>query len=134
MSYRLQDFIAERFDSRLEGHSLDEDLDLSYRIGRKGRLMVIPSAVVYHHESERARASPRDYAHDRLVHRYWFLEKNVQHPLRKVAFWWSTIGRILAARLSSDETSDEELAGLLAGARTVWKRAHPLLTRPPSRS
>ncbi|MFV1981859.1 MAG: glycosyltransferase family 2 protein, partial [Rhodothermia bacterium] len=133
-SYRREVLLAERFDSRLEGYSLDEDLDLSYRVGHKGRLMVIPSAVVYHHESEKERANPRDYAHDHLVHRYWFLEKNVRHPLRKPAFWWSTIGRVLAARFSSDETSAEEVAGLIAGARTVWKRAHPLLNQSPSGS
>jgi len=124
-----------RFDDRLEGYSLDEDLDLSYRVGAQKRLMIVPAAIVHHHESEKERAGLRDYTHDRLVHRYWFLEKNLRHPLRKAAFWWSTAGRLLAVRFRSDkEMSTEELAGLLAGARTVWKRTHPLLTRLPSGS
>ncbi len=134
-SYRRDVLNDHCFDARLEGYSLDEDLDLSYRVGTEGRLVIIPAAILHHHESEKERASVREYTHDRLVHRYWFLEKNLRHPLRKAAFWWSTAGRMLAVRFKSDkETRGEELAGLLAGTRTVWNRAHPLLTRLPSGS
>jgi GT2 family glycosyltransferase len=127
-SYRREILVTNRFDSALEGYSLDEDLDLSYRVGRKKRLRVVPEALLYHHESATERASLRDYSRDYLVHRYWFLEKNVRHPLKKAAFWWSTIGRLMAALVSSEETSGDELAGLIAGAKIVWNRADPLLS------
>ena len=50
-SYRKSVFQAYRCDPVLEGYSLDEDLDLSYRVGQAYKLMVQPSAVVNHHTS-----------------------------------------------------------------------------------
>ena len=98
--YRRALLERHRFDERLEGYSLDEDLDLSYRIGREAALVVEPGAVLVHHRSFSNRTSVRRAAHDAVVHRYWFLEKNLRQPLRKPAFWWSVLGRVLAAATS----------------------------------
>lgn len=126
-SYRRRVLVQERFDDSLEGYSLDEDVDFSYRVASRHKLMVLPEAVIHHHESGAERPNQRDYARDFLIHRYWFLEKNIRHPLRKAAFWWSALGRLLATRFSSEPGRQEHLAGLAAGARTVWRREHPLL-------
>ena len=128
-AYRRIPFLAERFDATLDGYALDGDLDLSYRVGRHGRLMVVPEAIVYHHESDSERASPGGYVREHLVHRYWFLEKNIRHVLRKPAFWWSTVGRLLGTALSSDKSSSDELKGLFAAVGIIWRRTDPLLSR-----
>jgi GT2 family glycosyltransferase len=126
-SFRRDLFETELFDDRLTGYSLDEDLDFSYRASRRGRLLVIPAAVVHHHESPIDRSDIETYARDRMIHRYWFLEKNIQHPLRKPAFWWSCLGRLIGARLSSKSTARAYVSGYIEGMRTVFRRDHPLL-------
>ena len=131
-AYRRALLERHRFDERLEGYSLDEDLDLSYRVGREAALVVEPDAVLVHHRSPLNRADVRRGAHDAVVHRYWFLEKNLRHPLRKPAFWWAALGRVLAAAASRHPDADAVLHGRLDGLRIVWRRAHPLLHPTPT--
>ena len=130
--YRRALLERHRFDETLEGYALDEDLDLSYRVGQEAALVVDPSAVLIHHASPQNRADVRRFARDTLVHRYWFLEKNLHHPLRKLAFWWSVLGRVLAAAASRHPDARAVLRGRLEGTWAVWHRAHPLLQATPA--
>ncbi|RMF60317.1 MAG: hypothetical protein D6746_07025, partial [Bacteroidetes bacterium] len=121
-----------RFDPALEGYSLDEDLDFSYRIGRTARLVVEPAAVLTHHVTPGGRGDASRLAHDAIVHRYWFLEKNLRSPWRRPAFWWSVLGRLLAAGASRSPQAHHVLRARLRAVGTVLRRAHPLL-RPDAR-
>jgi glycosyltransferase involved in cell wall biosynthesis len=116
-----------RFDDRLEGYSLDEDLDFSFRMGQIGALIVEPHASLVHHRSSRNRHQKRRYAAEYLVHRYWFVEKNIRHPLRKPAFWWASIGRMGRTLFSRDPHASDTRKGLVDGARIILHRADPLL-------
>ncbi len=128
-AYRVSPARAIRFDERLDGYSLDEDLDFSFRIGQTGLLLLEPRASLIHHRSPRNRHQRRTYAAEYLVHRYWFVEKNLRHPLRKPAFWWAFLGRIGLTLFSGDPHASDARKGLLDGARTILSRAHPLLQR-----
>ncbi|GIV60692.1 MAG: hypothetical protein KatS3mg043_1781 [Rhodothermaceae bacterium] len=116
-----------RFDPALEGYSLDEDLDFSYRVGREARLVVVPEAVLTHHVAPGGRESVDCLAHDALVHRYWFLEKNLRSRWRKPAFWWSVVGRLLAAGISRSPQARNVFRARLRAVGTIWRRAHSLL-------
>ncbi len=127
-AYRRSLLTRHRFDDRLEGYALDEDLDLSFRLGREARLVVEPRAMLFHHVSPVGRDALEGRAHDALVHRYWFLEKNLRSPLRKPAFWWSVTGKLLVAALSSRPDAREALRGRLRAVRTLLRRDHYLLS------
>ena len=129
-SYRRAVLENTRFDPALSGYALGEDLDFSYRIGKAWKLAVVPQAQLVHHASEKNRYDAARFGRTRVIHQRWFMEKNIRHPLRKPAFWWSIVGRLLAVLTSDDKRKWAALRGLRQGIRTVWQRDHPLLRNP----
>ena len=127
MAYRRHVLEQERFDASLEGYSHYEDRDLSVRISHYGRLVVLPGARLHHRKSPTNRYDSKQFTYSSLVHIYWFVEKNIQHPLRKPAFWWATIGQTLALIVSSKPQKWDALRGHLKGIATILTRDHALL-------
>ncbi|MEM1269517.1 MAG: glycosyltransferase [Bacteroidota bacterium] len=127
VAYRRGAIEREPAEDRLEGYSLDEDIDLSYRIGHLGPLYVVPAARLLHRTSPSNRYDLDRMWRERVVHRYWFVEKNIRHPLRKPAFWWMMAGRLLNTVLSPHPDQPAIRRGLLHGMRDVWRRNHDLL-------
>lgn len=126
-AYKVSVLDEIRFDDSLWG-ALLEDLDLSYRVSKSSLLKTVPESRFVHHRSPHNRRSVYQYAYDRLVQRYWFIEKNVDSPLAKPAFWWGTLGQLVASLLSPK--GDEKwraLKGRLQGIREILFRSHPLL-------
>lgn len=127
MTLRRSVLEKERFDDALDGYSHYEDRDLTVRIRKHGPLLTHPSARLAHRRSPKSRHDAKDFQYSLVTHLYWFLEKNVEHPLKKPAFWWSTLGRLLAILFSSKSQKWQALAGLLDGIRAILTRSHPLL-------
>ena len=129
-SYRRRVFQRHRFDPNAVGPSPRlEDLDFSFRVAQDAPLAAAPDARCVHHVSARNRRSTSATTQERLVRRYWFVEKNMDRPLNRLAFWWSVVGQLVALAVSSDPDSSAALRGLLRGIRTVLTRDHPLLAR-----
>ena len=132
-SYRREVFDRHRFDARVEGPSPRlEDLDFSYRVGQAWPLLVEPRARLIHHRSPAGRYAAERTACEAVARRYWFVEKNIQHPLRKPAFWWAVLGQLLATSASAKPEARPGRRGLMRGVRAVLRRSHPLLRRPAS--
>ena len=129
-SYRRAVFEDARFDPALSGYAMLEDLDFSYRVGQTWNLAAVPAARLVHRASPKNRHGPMRFARTSAIHRYWFIEKNLRSPLRKPAFWWSMVGRLLAVLTSDDKRKWAALRGLRQGIRTIWQRDHPLLRNP----
>jgi GT2 family glycosyltransferase len=127
-SFRRSLLEEHRFDNSLEGYSMLEDLDLSYRISRTAPLYVIPEARLVHHRSPINRKVAEDYMYHQIVHRRWFVEKNLGRACHRAAFWWATLGQVLATRSSSRPEAHAAYRGLVRGVRTVLRRDHPLLS------
>jgi len=127
MAFRRSLLDQNRFDENLDGYSHYEDRDLTFRIAEHGRLVVHPEAQLIHHRSPKNRHDARQYNYSMTTHLYWFVEKNIEHPLRKVAFWWSMLGHFLATLFSTETQKRDALRGLLDGSRAVITRSHPLL-------
>ena len=126
-AYRTHVFDENRFEAILEGYSLDEDLDLSYRVGLSHPLYVYPLASMIHRRSSENRYPEAQYFEDYLIHRYWFVEKNLASFLSKIAFWWSTVGRLLRAVAGPKPVRSAMLSGYLRGIRRIARRDHYLL-------
>jgi GT2 family glycosyltransferase len=125
-AYRRSVLDTIRFDEALGG-ALLEDRDLSYRVATRWSLAVIPSARFVHHRSPINRKTARQFAYQRAVQRYWFVAKNIDHPLRKLAFWWATLGQAIAMLASARSEKRMALRGHLRGVRDILTRNHPLL-------
>lgn len=125
-AYRRQVFDDFRFADILEGYSLDEDLDFSYRVGREHCLLVYPAASMIHRRSSDNRLPGRQYFEDYLIHRYWFVRNNLPAVTGRVAFWWSAMGRMLRAQLGRTDGRSDMLKGYAGGVRKILRRDHYL--------
>ena len=132
-SYRRAVFDEFRFAPSLSDYAMLEDLDFSYRVGQVWKLAVAPTARLVHHVSPTNRYNTLRLAQTSTIHRYWFMEKNIRHPLRKPAFWWATLGQALARLTSRKPTAKASLRGLWEGVQAIWRRDHPLLQQERNR-
>ena len=72
MSFRMSVFDKEMFDSHLQGYSMGEDYDFTFRVSRKNMLAVEPSATCIHHMTPTMRSSVRTLSRQRTeaTHRW----------------------------------------------------------------
>ena len=95
MSYRL-DMIGDlRFDDRLEGYSLGEDLYFSFALSRRHPLTIAEDALQVHHLSPVNRQSAERVSRERIELLHRFVRENHDRGLRLYAFWWSVVGEAL---------------------------------------
>lgn len=93
MSFRRSAFQGARFDESLEGYGLGEDVEFSYRLRQRGRLVVTPAARIEHLQSERNRLTSAGYTYDELVNRARRVRARTG-CLRMRWYWWSVIGQL----------------------------------------
>ena len=77
VSYRLAVFNQFRFDRDLTGYVMAEDIDLSFRVSRKYKLLMTPTAVYGHSKSKVSRNSPREQEKRRILFTQYFFCKNL---------------------------------------------------------
>jgi len=117
-AYRRAAIHNMRFATNL-GRALYEDRDFAYRVAQGGTLAVVPTAHYTHYSSSINRNTAAQYAHSRMCARHRFVEGTVRHPLRKLAFWWATLGQLIALMASSNPSKHQALRGHLQGIKTV---------------
>lgn len=100
-SIRLSTLGPLRFDERLAGYSYGEDLDLTYRLGRASRLVVIGSARARHELSPVHRPSPAALARRRTVLLHAWVKEQRGNGLRLRWFWWSVVGELLLSAVGA---------------------------------
>jgi GT2 family glycosyltransferase len=94
MSFRRVVFDQERFDENLAGYAYKEDIDFSYRVVKRGYVLVqTPRALVDHHKHESERLSPFDQQRMALANQFYLHRKNMPQTLKhKAALWWALVG------------------------------------------
>ncbi len=95
MSFRITVFDEATFDDSLQGYSMGEDYDFSFRVSRTHKLVVEPAATCIHHLTPTMRGSARTHARQatEATHRWVIAHKEL--GMSPVAFWWSTLGDFL---------------------------------------
>jgi GT2 family glycosyltransferase len=133
MSYRLNLIGDSQFDERLVGYSWGEDVDFSFRTGRRHLLVIEPTARVAHNQSPAGRASARRLARTRVSVLHAWVGEHRDDGMRRGAFWWSVFGEVLICLLQTP-ARPERLAvarGLIQGSwdvlrhgssRSAWTR------------
>jgi GT2 family glycosyltransferase len=123
MSYRREVFERERFDERLAGYAFKEDIDFSYRVVKRGYVLVqTPKARIVHHKTTSERLSPFDHQRMALANQFYLHRKNMPQTLRyKAALWWALVGTLPLNVGKVVQTGDPGyLTGFVTGA---WEQA-----------
>lgn len=125
MSYRREVFEAGlRFDERLRGYALGEDLQFSYRVSRRWRLVLTPRARLDHRHTGGGRPETAKFREMAVFNKYLFFREEVAtRRLHWLAFFWAGLGDLLL-RLRAPRR--RAVGGLIQGyARVVGHLASP---------
>ncbi|MDE2223073.1 MAG: glycosyltransferase family 2 protein [Candidatus Omnitrophica bacterium] len=90
--WRRKVFEEFLFDDWFEKTGLCEDLDFSWRVGKKFRLFVVAGAKVDHLTGTIARRRNVWFGISQIKNRYYFVSKN---NLSKALCWWAGLGQLL---------------------------------------
>jgi glycosyltransferase involved in cell wall biosynthesis len=123
MSFRREVFEHERFDENLAGYAFKEDVDLSYRVVKRGYVLVqTPRARITHHKSPSERLSVFDQVRMAVANQFYLHRKNMPQTLRyRAALWWALLGTLPLHAGKVLQTRDPGwLTGFLFGA---WEQA-----------
>lgn len=126
MSYRLALIEGIRFDDRLEGYSIGEDLFFSFAVSRRHPLAVAAGAKMVHNSSPVNRITKPELALERLRLAHRWVRENRDNGLRVSHFWLSVIGEVLMRALggAAERNRDEVAEGLsIARAALITLRS-----------
>jgi GT2 family glycosyltransferase len=100
MALRKDVFKEFRFDEKLSGYGLMEDVDFSYRVSKKYQLMQISNAICYHNYSKASRQSLQALWCMRVENHFYLFNKNMNTNLiNRMSYIWAEIGYGLFATL-----------------------------------
>jgi succinoglycan biosynthesis protein ExoA len=126
MAYRREVLDALSFDERLDGYALGEDLQFSYRVSRRWKLVLTPEARLDHRHAGGGRPLRDEHQAMAVFNRYLFFREHLARgPVDWMAYVWSSIGGTL---LILRDPSARGVRGTLAGYRAVLRhlRRHQL--------
>jgi GT2 family glycosyltransferase len=97
-AYRREVFDQNEFDENLKGAAVGEDVEFSFRVGRKWRMLVEPSAKVYHYPSPAARLDLRSVYSQKIRFYHYHYCKNIGQGLVATAcYYWLNLGFLIHA-------------------------------------
>jgi glycosyltransferase involved in cell wall biosynthesis len=128
MSYRTASITGRRFDDRLEGYSLGEDMYFSFALSHEHPLAIAPEARVLHHFSPQNRLSRTRLAPVKIALLHRFVRENRAHGMRIGAFWRAVVGDMVLKLADGVRRRDSDsVAEAGAIARGAWHTLrHPL--------
>lgn len=138
MSYRRDVLESERFDEALSGYGYKEDIDFSYRVFKRGRVLVqTPRARCHHLRSGASRMSTHQLQRMNLANQFYLHRKLMPQTWRyRAALWWALLGLFLLNVPKAAQTRDPGLfTGLVAGALEQARGrglVDPTLEGPPA--
>ena len=128
-AYRRTVFDDLRFDEALPGAGVGEDIEFSFRVGRRWRLYIEPSARLFHHSSPVERQSLRRNIADKVAFYHYHFRKNMPgRPLEWAAYGWLNFGLLLDAAV---RWRPEAWLGWYEGWHRILERG--LIYRPAAR-
>jgi GT2 family glycosyltransferase len=119
MSFRREVFALERFDEKLADYGFKEDADFSYRVAKRGYVLVqTPRAKIQHAKVPDQRLSPFELQRMNMANHFYLHRKNMPQTYRyRAALWWGMTGTFILNLGKSLQTRDAGWAtGMLAGA------------------
>ncbi|MHA1833452.1 MAG: glycosyltransferase family 2 protein [Candidatus Baldrarchaeia archaeon] len=100
MSFKSNIFKEFGFDENLKGYSYLDDVDFSYRVSRKYRLLITPKARVIHKTTPKS--SSEGYYELKVYYHYLIFRKLVNKNMKSItAFYISLLGNLIQAIIAS---------------------------------
>jgi hypothetical protein len=132
MSYRTTAITDRRFDDRLEGYSLGEDMYFSFALSHDHPLAIAPEARVLHHFSPQNRLSRTRLAPVKIALLHRFVRENGGHGMRVSVFWLAVLGDLVLKLADGVRRGDgDSIAEARAIARGAWHTLrHPMPAGP----
>jgi GT2 family glycosyltransferase len=132
--YRRRVFHEFDFDESLGegGYALKEDVDFSYRVSRRYKLLVTPHASFSHFKSPTSRISIRQKSRMHIVNNYLLFRKNLEgSPLQWMAFSWAILGRVIyeLGRTLRGRNPDYLLGALEGIIKVLRSKGRPAMHR-----
>ncbi len=123
--YRREALAAVKFDEFYNNYSYLEDLDLSYAIGKTGKLTIVAEARYNHYPSPSGRVSMRQFGQNEVRNRIYFVKKHGLSLCRCYLGLTIRMGMTLMSYLKRGDSADlERLRGNVNGLYMhVWKWA-----------
>lgn len=91
--YRAACFDGERFDEFLPGYTLNEDVELSYRIAKRWSIVQTPHARCFHKRSGEGRVDYGDRVSRLIYSQFYFFGKHAKKgPIELTEFVWNNVG------------------------------------------
>lgn len=127
MCYRKKILAEYKFDESLKGYGAREDVDFSYRVSKKYKLLICPKAKLIHEHSDTGRMSKIDASSMSIVNQLYFFEKNCKTKKTDYFFFfWSHIGILLNYLfnliIKLDFKQIYNIIGFLKGEMIVFKK------------
>jgi GT2 family glycosyltransferase len=123
MSFRREVFEHERFDENLAGYAFREDTDFSYRVVKRGYVLVqTPKARIEHLKTTTQRLSPFELQRMNVANHFYLHRKNMPQTLKyQAGLWWALTGHFILNVGKAVQTRDPGyVTGLVVGA---WEQA-----------
>lgn len=122
MSFRREVFEHERFDEALSGYGHKEDVDFTYRVSRRYKLVQTPKARCDHFQTVTSRLSSHHLMRMNLGNQFYLHAKNMpQDLIHKSALWWGLVGLFfLNCGRALFKRDPGLVTGMLVGA---WEQA-----------
>jgi GT2 family glycosyltransferase len=123
MSFRREVFEHERFDEKLAGYAYKEDADFSYRVFKRGYVLLqTPEARIDHLKTSSQRLSPFELQRMNLANQVYLHRKNMPDELSsKAALWWALTGSFILMVGKAVQTREPGyVTGMIVGA---WEQA-----------
>lgn len=96
--FRSEVFSQFQFDENIPGPAGMDDVDFSFRVSKRYKLIQSRKARIYHKYSRKARPPLSEHTYMMIYIHHYFFHKNMQKSfLNKMAFWWSGMSDILRA-------------------------------------
>ncbi len=97
-AYRKEVFRFETFDENMYGYSYLEDLDFSYRVGKRYKLVYTPNARIIHNYKDSPQTRLKWYEKQKMymVNYYYLFKKLLPQRLDyQFCHYWSYLGQII---------------------------------------
>ncbi len=122
MAYRREVLHALSFDERLGGYALGEDLQFSYRVSRRWKLVLTPEARLEHRHAGGGRPLRDEHQAMAVFNRYLFFREHLARgPVDWIVYAWSSLGAML---LILRDPAARGLRGALTGYRAILRHLH----------
>jgi len=120
MSVKREILNKYRFDERLWGYSFGEDIDFSFRVSERHKLVISPKAKLYH-ESLGDKSNVQKHSERIICFNYYFFKKNLgKNLVNYSSFVWLCVGISIEAILRLLlKSNNKPLRGLISGYEII---------------